>query len=130
MLTDPIADMATRIRNALMVRKDRVSIPYSKFKEAVLRCLKGEGFIWDVEIAGEGIKKSLVAWLKYVGGEPVIHTLTRVSRPGRRCYSDYLSLKPLRGGLGVRILTTPKGIFSDRYARQRKVGGEILLQVW
>lgn len=131
MMTDPIADLLTRIRNAVLMHHEQVSIPYSGFKEAVLKILKQEGFIHGYETAGEKHKKALVVQLKYAGnGQPAIDTLQRVSKPGRRVFIGHDALKPLRHGMGVRLLTTSKGVMSDHEAIRRKMGGEILLEIW
>lgn len=131
MMTDPIADMLTRIRNALLMRHERVVIPHSRFKESILKVLKKEGFVNGHETAGTGVKKSLVVELKYAAdGTAAIGRIQKISKPGRRLFSGCQELKPLRGGLGVRILTTSKGVVSDEEARRQKLGGEILLEVW
>lgn len=131
MMTDPIADLLTRIRNAVLMHHEQVPIPHSSFKEAVLKILKQEGFIHGYETAGEKHKKALVVHLKYAGnGQPAIDTLRRVSKPGRRVFIDHDALKPLRHGMGVRLLTTSKGVLSDHEAIRQKIGGEILLEIW
>lgn len=131
MMTDPIADLLTRIRNALMMHHEQVAAPYSRFREAVLKILKQEGFIRDYEIVGEKHKKMAAIHLKYAAtGQPAIGALRRVSKPGRRVFIGYDSLKPLRHGMGVRLLSTSKGVMSDHEAIRQKLGGEILLEVW
>ncbi len=129
-LADPIADMLTRIKNALMARQNVVEMPYSKVKAAVAEVLKSEGYILGVEKAGEGYKAVLRLALKYQGNKPVIDGLKRVSKPSRRIYVGYDEIPKVLSGLGVNILSTPRGIMSERVARQQKVGGEILCAVW
>lgn len=131
MMTDPIADMLTRIRNAIQMRHAQVTIPHSRLKESILRILKQEGFVADFEVVGEKKAKSLVVVLRYTEeGEPAITTLRRLSKPGRRIYSACDDMKPFRGGLGLRVVTTSRGVLSDQEARKKKLGGEILLEVW
>lgn len=130
-MTDNIADMLTRIRNALLMKQEQVVVPYSKLKEGVAKLLCREGFLRGVEVAGEKTKKSLVLRLKYLAdGSPVITNLKKISHLSRRVYSGFEDLKPFRSGMGVRILTTSKGILTDEEARQKKLGGEVLLEVW
>ena len=130
-MTDNIADMLTRIRNALMMHHEQVTVPYSKQKEAVAKILQKEGFLRGVEVLGEKTKKSLVVALKYLpDGTPTISDLKRVSKQSRRVYCGYEDLTELRSGMGVRILTTSKGLMSDQEAKEKKMGGEILLEVW
>jgi len=131
MLTDPIADMLTRMRNALMMRHEQVNVPHSRLKEGVLKILKQEGFINGYEVLGEKTKKMLVVQLKYTSdGKAVITTLRKISKPGRRSFSGYENFKSYREGMGLKILTTSKGLLSDHEARKQKVGGEILVEVW
>ena len=131
MMTDTIADMLTRVRNALMMKQEQTSVPHSKLKEAIAKILEKEGFINGFEVLGEKIKKSLVIQLKYLpDGSSVISNLQRVSRLSRRVFLGHEDLKSFRSGLGVRILTTSKGIMSDQEAKEKKMGGEILLEVW
>lgn len=131
MMTDPIADMLTRIRNAVSVEKPFVDIPTSRFKRGIADVLKREGFIWDwKEVEEEGPCASLRLELKYgPNGERVIQTIKRVSKPGRRLYSHSKGLKPVLGGLGIRIISTSKGVLSDREARRDNIGGEVLCEV-
>lgn len=131
MMTDPIADMLTRIRNAVRVEKPHVDVPLSKVKCGLAEVLKREGYIWDwEEIPGQPAKQ-LRVHLKYgPNGERVIRRIRRVSKPGRRVYSGAAALKPVLGGLGIRIISTSRGVISDREARQRKLGGEVLCEVW
>lgn len=131
MMTDPIADMLTRIRNGVRMRHEQIVVPYSRFKEACLAVLCKEGFLNRVDKIGEKKGKMLVVWPKYsLVGEAAVSTLRRVSKPSRRFFSSYEDLKDIRHGLGVRLLTTSKGILTDKEARAQKVGGEVLLEVW
>ncbi len=131
MVTDPIADMLTRIRNASLVRHRRVSVPYSKLKEAVAKILVDEGFISGYSVTDEAPQPNLVMGMKYTGkGNPVITGLERVSKPGRRVYLGYRDIPWVRSGLGVAIVSTPKGVMTGRQARREQVGGEILCNVW
>ena len=131
MMTDPIADMLTRIRNALMMKHKQVTVPYSKLKEAILKIVAETGFIIGFEVIGESIKKQLVIQLKYSEeGRGSIAFLGRVSKPSRRIFSGYEDLKLYRQGLGVQILSTSKGILSEADARKHKIGGEILMEIW
>lgn len=131
MMTDPIADMLTRIRNAVRVEKSNVDMPLSKVKRGLAEVLKREGYIWDWEEVAAEPCSHLRVHLKYgPNGEQVIRHVRRISRPGRRVYSGATKLKPVLGGLGIRIVSTSRGVISDREARQRKLGGEVLCEVW
>jgi small subunit ribosomal protein S8 len=131
MLTDPIADMLTRIRNALAARHPKVDVPASRLKAEIARILKEEGYIQNFKVAEEGVRKTIKVYLKYQpSGRPVISRLERVSRPGSRVYVGRDDVPRVLGGLGVNILTTPRGVMTGRDARQAGVGGEILCQVW
>lgn len=125
-LQDPIADMLTRIRNGQARFKREVSIPSSKLKFAIAGILKDEGYINDCKISDEGNKKTLMIELKYFEGKPVIETLERVSRPGLRKYRSKTELPDVLGGLGTAIVSTPKGVMTDKNARNQGLGGEIL----
>ncbi len=128
MLTDAIGDMLIRIKNGQMRKKESVEIhPKSKMKLEILRILKEEGFIEGYE---EKDKTVIVKLRYYPNGEPLIRDVRRVSKPSRRVYVKYSELKPVMNGLGIAILSTPKGIMSDKTARKLKVGGELLLEVW
>jgi small subunit ribosomal protein S8 len=131
MMTDPIADMLTRIRNAVRVERPHVDMPFSKVKRGLADVLKREGYIWDwSEVEAQPIN-SLRIDLKYgPNGERVIQRIRRISKPGRRVYSKARDLRPVLDGLGIRILSTSRGVVSDREARQRNLGGEILCEVW
>jgi small subunit ribosomal protein S8 len=133
MMTDPIADMLTRIRNAVRVEHPLVDMPLSKVKRGVAEVLKREGYIWDwhEEDAQNKPGKQLFIDLKYgPNGERVIRHIKRVSKPGRRIYSRSTDLKPILNGLGISIISTSRGVISDREARQKKLGGEVLCELW
>ncbi len=131
MMTDPIADMLARIRNALMARHKTVEIPASKLKQEIARILKEEGYIEDYEFVAEGPQGKIVITLKYdENRRPVIAGLKRVSKPGRRIYAGVKKLPRVMGGLGIAIISTSQGIMTDHEARRRGVGGEILCEVW
>lgn len=129
-LTDPIADMLTRIRNANSAKHSTVAIPFSKIKESMANILKNEGYIVNYEIKEEGSKKDIVVSLKYVDGETVIKGLRRISKPGRRVYSSVENLPKVLGGLGIAIVSTPKGVITDKECRKHSVGGEVLCYIW
>ena len=128
-MSDPIADMLTRIRNAQSVDKTVVSMPSSKLKVAIAQVLKDEGYIDGFAVRGEGGKSELEIALKYYAGRPVIERIERVSRPGLRVYRGREAIPSVMNGLGVAIVTTPKGVMTDRKARQTGVGGEVLCYV-
>ena len=131
MMTDPIADMLTRIRNAVRVERPNVDMPLSKVKRGLAEVLKREGYIWDWEEVLAEPAKQIRIHLKYgPNGERVIRHIRRVSTPGRRVYSGADKLKPVLGGLGITIISTSRGVISDREARQRNLGGEILCEIW
>jgi len=125
-MTDPIADMLTRIRNGQKARMVSVSMPASKAKEAVANVLKDEGYITNYSTEGEGAAKSLSVELKYFEGVPVIERIQRASRPGLRIYRGKEDLPKVLGGLGVAIVSTSAGVMSDRQAREKGIGGEVL----
>src|SRR3990167_4990106 len=128
-MSDPIADLLTRIRNAQMVAKTSVSVPSSKVKVAITQVLKDEGYIDDFKVTAADGKSELVISLKYHAGRPVIERIERVSRPGLRVYRGRDSIPQVMNGLGVAIVTTPKGVMTDRKARATGVGGEVLCYV-
>ena len=128
-MSDPIADMLTRIRNAQSVEKPIVSMPSSKLKVAIAQVLKDEGYIDSFAVKAEGVKSELEISLKYYAGRPVIERIERVSRPGLRIYRGRDAIPQVMNGLGVAIVTTPKGVMTDRKARQAGVGGEVLCYV-
>jgi len=127
-MSDPIADMLTRIRNAQMVEKTAVTMPSSKLKIAIAQVLKDEGYIDGFAIKGDA-KAELEIALKYYAGRPVIERIERVSRPGLRVYKGRHDIPQVQNGLGVAIVTTPKGVMTDRKARQAGIGGEVLCYV-
>lgn len=129
-MTDPIADMLTRIRNGYMARLKQVEIPYSKMKESLAAKFEQLNYVAKVDVVGEGKQKKIVVKLKYKNKISVITGLKRISTPGRRNYVSAKDIKPTLSGYGVSILTTNKGILSDKEARQAGVGGEIVCQVW
>ncbi len=132
-VNDPIADMLTRIRNAGMVQHAQAAMPTSKIREAIAKILKEEGFIQDFEVLPGKVGSTLVLSLKYTRErrpQPVIAGLTRVSKPGRREYVRKQDIPWVRSGLGVSILSTPKGVMTGRQARREGVGGEVLCFVW
>lgn len=133
-VNDPIADMLTRIRNALMARHTEVSIPYSKMKAELARVLRDEGYIADFSIGDETPIRNLHITLKYIGlrraRRPIISGLKRVSKPGRRIYAGYREVPWVLSGMGIAILSTPKGIMTGVQARRNRVGGEVLCYVW
>ena len=129
--SDPIADMLTRIRNGMQSRHPKVDVPSSKLKMDIARILKDEGFITNFKLTEEGSKKSIRIYLKYTPGNvPVISRIERVSRPGCRVYVGSKSVPRVLGGLGINILTTPKGVMTGHSARKENIGGEVLCQVW
>lgn len=125
-MTDPIADMLTRIRNGQKARKVSVSMPASKSKEAIAGVLKDEGYIVDYKVDGDAAEKQLTIELKYFKGAPVIEKIQRTSRPGLRIYRGKEALPKVLGGLGVAIVSTSAGVMSDRQAREKGIGGEVL----
>ena len=130
-MTDPIADMLTRIRNATMVRHDRTDVPASRIKLDIAKILKQEGFIRTFKVLEEGPQGTLRIYLKYADdGEPAIHGMERVSKPGRRVYRGVEELPRVRSGLGVAVVSTNRGILTDEQARSLSVGGEVLCRVW
>ena len=125
-MNDPISDMLTRIRNGQKARMVSVDMPAAKAKEAIARVLKEEGYITDFSTAGDGASKKLTVELKYFEGVPVIEKIQRASRPGLRLYSGKEALPKVLGGLGVAIVSTSAGVMSDREARAKGIGGEVL----
>ncbi len=131
MMTDPIADMLTRIRNAVRVERPHVDMPCSKVKRGVAKVLKREGYIWDWTEIEQQPSNLLRLELKYgPNGERVIRQIRRISKPGRRVYCRAQRLKPILNGLGISIISTSGGVISDREARQKKLGGEVLCELW
>ena len=131
MNNDPIADMLTRIRNACLVNHKQVVVPTSKVKVAIAQILKAEGFIDNFAVTNEQPQANLVMRLKYTGrGDSVITGLERISKPGKRVYTGHRDIPWVRAGLGISIVSTPKGLMTGREARKSKMGGEILCNVW
>jgi len=133
--SDPIADMLARIRNALLVKHATVAIPASKIKMAIAKILKDEGYVEDFKmVTDENMHRNLVIQLKYQGDlkhqRPVITNLTRVSKPGRRIYTGAKDIPWVRSGMGIAILSTPKGVITGQQARRLNVGGEVICYVW
>lgn len=130
--TDTIADMLTRIRNANLARHQTTNVPSTRLTRSIAQVLKNEGFIVDFEENGEGVKRNLLIALKYKGRtrQPIITTLTRVSKPGLRVYANRRELPRVLGGIGIAIISTSSGIMTDRDARRRGIGGEVLCYVW
>lgn len=129
-MTDPIADMLTRIRNATIVRDKIVEIPASKIKQEIVKILKEEGYIQDFEMVEDGKQGTVKVYLKYNGKEKVISGLKRISKPGLKVYVKNDEIPKVLGGLGIAVLSTSQGIMTDRKARTTGVGGEVLCYVW
>ena len=129
-LSDPIGDMIARIKNAQMRNHKKVELPSSNFKLKILDILKSEGFIIDYKINKETNKPVILIDLKYHSGNPVISTIERISKPGRRIFSSAESLPKINNGLGIAIISTPRGVMTDIDARKQKVGGEIICKVF
>ena len=131
MTADPIADMLTRVRNALIARHAKVDVPASKLENEIARILREEGYILNYKLTEEGSKKFIRLYLKYMPSNlPVISRIERVSRPGCRVYVGSKDIPRILGGLGINILTTPKGVMTGNTARKEGVGGEVLCQIW
>lgn len=130
-MTDPISDMLTRIRNAQKAKHEELTLPYSKMKKELLSILIKEGYIAGIEEKEENKKKSFVIKLKYDKyGDPVIHRLTRLSKPGLRRYIPSTDIRPVMGGMGIAILSTNKGVMTNKEARKQNVGGELICEIW
>ena len=130
-MTDPIADLLTRMRNAFLAKHDRLDVPHSKLKLSLCGLLKEEGFIEDFEMVEEPPQNTIRIYLRYNSeGVPAAQLLRRVSKPGRRVYRGADEIKPVLNGLGVAIVSTSKGLLTDAQARQQRVGGEILCELW
>lgn len=130
-MTDPIADMLTRIRNGNLAKQDKVDIPASNFKAGIAKVLKNEGYIKNSKIIKDRKQGLLRVYLKYgPKNERTIEGIKRVSKPGRRIYSGFEEIPKIRGGLGIMILSTSKGIMTDREARKKKMGGELICSIW
>ena len=129
-MTDPIADMLTRIRNGVRIERTVLDMPASKMRLGIAQVLKDEGYIWDFEQIETVPAKTLRLHMKYgPNGERLINQIDRVSKPGRRVYRGYRELKPVLGGMGIQILSTPRGVLSDHRARAEKLGGEVLAMI-
>ena len=128
--TDPIADMLTRIRNANQQKHETVSIPYSNLKNDLANILKNEGFVTDFVVNEEGNHKNIVITLKYKGNERVITGLKRVSKPGLRQYAKVNEIPKVLNGLGIVVLSTSQGLMTDKEARDKNIGGEVLAYIW
>jgi len=129
--SDPIADMLTRVRNAIRARHQKVDVPASKMKMELARILKEEGYILNFKMAEEGALKTIRIYLKYTpANQPVISKIERVSRPGCRVYVGSKDIPRVLGGLGINVLTTPRGLMTGRDARKENVGGELICQIW
>jgi small subunit ribosomal protein S8 len=130
-LTDPVADLLTRIRNAINARQQKMDVPASKLKMEIARILKEEGYIANFKATEEGGRKVLRLYMKYgSNNDAAITNVTRISRPGCRVYVGHTDIPRVLGGLGINILTTPRGVMTGRQARKTGVGGEILCEVW
>lgn len=130
-MTDPISDLLTRIRNALLAKHDRLDVPHSKLKQAICVLLRQEGYVDDLEILEAEPQDQLRIYLRYSNeGTPAIQRLQRISKPGRRVYRGAEEIKPVLNGLGVSIVSTSKGVLTDSQARQMRVGGEVLCEIW
>ena len=131
MTTDPIADMLTRVRNATLARHPKVDVPASKLKVEIARILKEEGYIANFKVAEEGVKRVIKIYLKYAPDNgSVITKIERVSRPGCRMYVGKSEIPRVQGGLGISILTTPRGVMTGRTAHKEGIGGEVLCKIW
>ena len=129
-MTDPIADMLTRIRNAYAVGLKNVDVPYSKMKENIASVLKKEGYINSYEKKGESPKFNLAVKLAYKGSDPVVSKIERVSKPGRRVYIKAKYIKPVLGGYGTAVVSTSQGVVTDKEAKAKGLGGEVICRVW
>ena len=130
-MTDPIADMLTRVRNAYAAKHQKVDVPLSKIKIEIARILKEEGFINNYKVIGEGVRRNIRVYLRYgPRGEQVVSKIERVSKPGCRVYVSGTKIPNVLGGMGVNILSTSRGLMTDRQARRERVGGEILCRVY
>ncbi|HHE67530.1 MAG TPA: 30S ribosomal protein S8 [Candidatus Parcubacteria bacterium] len=127
---DPISNMFTKIRNAAAVKKEAVEIPFSYVKYEIAKILKENGFVKEVDKRGRGTKKVIKVVLNYKEGEPVISGIKRVSKPGQRIYKGTREIRPVKSGYGLAIISTPKGLMTDKQAKKAKVGGEIICEVW
>jgi small subunit ribosomal protein S8 len=129
-MTDPISDMFNRIRNAKALLKPRVEVPFSNLKYEIAKILEKEGYIEKAEKKGKKTKKTIEISLKYLDKQCVISELKRVSRPGQRVYLPRKAIRRVRGGYGISIISTSRGLMTDKEARKQKIGGEIICQIW
>jgi small subunit ribosomal protein S8 len=129
-MTDSITDMLNRIKNAQAVFHPTVKIPFSKIKYEIAKILKKEGFIVQVKRKGRGIKKIIEITLKYSDKNPAISGLKRISKPGQRLYSPWKKIQLVKGGFGTAIISTPKGLMTDKEAKKQKLGGELICEIW
>ena len=131
-MTDPVADLLSRIRTAYMAKHDRLDVPASKLKLEVCRILKEQGYVESYQqLDGDTVKRQMRIYLRYTpDGEPLIRSIKRISKPGRRVYKGAEEIRPVLNGLGVGIISTSQGLLTDSQARQRRVGGEVLCEVW
>ena len=129
-MTDPITDMLNRIRNGLAAKKEQVVVPYSDLKNEVAQMLEKGGFIGKIEKKGRKAKKVIEIALKYNEGEPAILGMKKVSKPGQRIYVSSQKIRPVRGGYGISIISTSQGLMTDKDAKRKKIGGEILCEIW
>jgi small subunit ribosomal protein S8 len=129
-MTDPISDMLNRIRNAQAVFHPTVEIPFSNLKYEIAKILAKSGFIEKVEKKGRKVKKNIEITLKYEDKIPAISGIKRISKPGQRIYSDFRKIRKVKGGYGIAIISTSKGLMTDKEARRQKLGGEILFEIW
>lgn len=130
MNTDPISDMLTRIRNASLVKKAEVALPSSKIKFAIAKILEKTGYLAGVDESATGTQRTLRLRLKYENGQAVVHQIRRVSTPGRRVYSGATELPRVLSGIGIAIISTPNGLMTNREARKRKLGGEVICEIF
>lgn len=130
MITDPISDMLTRIRNAALVKKAEVVLPSSKIKLAIAKILAQEGYLASAALQAEGSRQNLVLGLKYEQGLSTVHDIKRVSKPGRRVYKKSADLPRVLGNIGIAIVSTPNGLMTNKEARARKLGGEVICEVY
>lgn len=130
MISDPIADMCTRIRNAYQVRHKNLAIPYSKVKEEIAKILVAEGYASKIKIEGEDKEKRIILTLRYKGKQPVLTGIKRISRPGMRIYTKTDKILPVLSGLGISIVSTSQGLMTNRQARKKNLGGELICSVW
>ena len=129
-MTDPITDMLNRIRNAQAVLKATVDIPFSSLKYEIAKILEKKGFVTQVEKKGKKMRRTIEVTLKYDANQPVISGLKRISKPGQRIYKKAKEIKPVKGGYGMAVISTPKGLMTDKEARKKKLGGEIICEIW